>query len=112
GRYSQDDHLYTQILRSSFSEDDLVFRFTTEVIFSIGEKKSKGFLSSRELRQIFFVDKSNAETMERNVSEVHKYMLATHNVVQYLHDNHKEKLDGLAMPPITYVPKSKGIHGT
>ena len=112
GHYSKDDHLYTKLLRDHFAPEDRVFRFTTEIIFSIGEKRTKSFLSKGELRQIFFVDQSNAETMERHVSEVHKYMLATHPIVQYLNDHHADRVQALAMPPITFTPRKAGIHGT
>ena len=110
GRYSVDEHLYTKMLKEHFQPADRVFSFTTEIIFSIGEKRSKSFLSKGDLRQIFFVDQSNAEAMERHVSEVHRYMLATHGVVQYLNDNHQDRLRKLAMPPITFIPGSAGAN--
>lgn len=111
GRYAKDDHLYTRVVRDHFGEEDLIFEFTTEIIFSIGEKRTKSFLSKGDLRQIFFVDQSNAECMERHVSEVHKYMLATHPVVQYLHDHHAGELKALAAPPITFIPSAADRHG-
>lgn len=112
GTYATDKHLYTNILKSHFTTDDFALRFTTEIIFSIGEKRTKAFLSKGELRQVFFVDQSNKAAMERHVSEVHKYLLASHGLVQYLRSHHNEELTGLAMPPITYHPNSSGIYGT
>lgn len=118
GRYAKDDSLYTRFLNAHFGPADLAMKYTTEIVFSIGEeKKKKGFLNSGRLRQVFFVDKSNPETLERNVSRVDAYLLATHGVVQYLHDHHKNELDKLAHPPFTFVPAkaSAGIdsgHGT
>lgn len=108
GRYSSDEHFYSLILDKNFGPDDLIFRFTTEIIFSIGETKTKGLLSGGELRQIFFVDKSNRETIERNVSEVHQYMIANHAVVQYLNDHYPEKVRELALPPIAFTPPKQG----
>lgn len=110
GPYARDEHFYSLILRKNFGPDDLIFLFTTEIIFSIGETKTKSLLSAGELRQIFFVDKTGKETMERNVSEIHSYMMATHGVVQYLNDHYPEKLRELALPPITFIPTTPGRH--
>lgn len=104
GRYAQDEQFYTLLLRKNFGPDELIFQFTTELVFSIGETRTKGLLSGGELRQIFFVDKTNRETLERNVSEVHRYLMASHPVVQYLHDHYPEKLRELALPPIVFTP--------
>lgn len=111
GKYSMDDHLYSKIVRENYSAADWIFQFNTEIIFSIGEKRTKAFLSKGDLRQIFFVDQSNAECMERHVSEIHHYMLASHPVIQYLNDKHRDRLESLAMPPITFLPQTQGIHG-
>ncbi len=108
GRYSQDDHFYTQLLRDHFGPEDLIFCLTTEIIFSIGETKTKGLLTGGELRQIFFIDKTGRETIERNVSEVNQYMIATHGVVQYLNDHYPEKVRELALAPITFIPTTPG----
>lgn len=101
GKYSKDDSALTRIVKTYFGEDDFIFVFTTEVIFSVGSKKSGSLFSPGELRQVFFVDESNKDCMERNVSQVHKYMMAPHKVVQHLRDYHKDMVEGLAMPPIT-----------
>ncbi|GEM_PF-717851 len=110
GRYARDEHFYSLVLRKNFGPEDLIFCFTTEIIFSIGETKTKSLLSGGELRQIFFIDKTAKETMERNVSEVHSYLMATHEVVQYLNDHYPEKLRELTLPPITFIPTTPGRH--
>jgi len=110
GRYARDEHFFSLLLRKNFGPDDLIFLFNTEIIFSIGETKTKSLLSGGELRQIFFVDKTAKGTMERNVSEFHTYMMATHGVVQYLHDHFPEKVRELTLPPITLIPSSPGRH--
>ncbi|MBK9288102.1 MAG: hypothetical protein IPN38_10555 [Flavobacteriales bacterium] len=43
---------------------------TTEYVFSVGqEQRSTGFLSKSELREVFHVDETNKDCMERMVSE-------------------------------------------
>jgi hypothetical protein len=108
GRYSRDEHPYSLLLKQHFGPEDLIFLFTTEIVFSIGETKTKGLLSGGQLRQVFFVNKTSRETLERNVSEVNAYMMANHEVVQYLHDRHPEALRGLALPPILYTAAQAG----
>jgi len=92
-KYSMDEAPLSKIVQQKFNSDEAyAFLFTTEVIFSIGEKKAKGFLSNGQIRQVFFIDESNKETMERHVSKVLKYMMAPHEVVQYLNANEAEML--------------------
>lgn len=100
GRYSKDDAALSRIAKTYFNEEDYIFVFTTEVVFSVGSKKTGGLFKTGEMREVFFVDESNKDCMERNVSAVHKYMLAPHNVVQHLRDYQKDIVEKLAMPPI------------
>ncbi len=100
GRYSMDQNTFSKLIQDKFGAEDFVMHFTTEVIFSVGESRTRSFLSKGELRQIFFIDESNKEAMERHVSKVLKYMIAPHHVVQYLHANHKELLEEFSMEPI------------
>ncbi len=106
-RFAQGDSFYANILREQFGPLDLVFLFSTEIVFSIGETRSKSFMSAPEFLQIFFVDKSNSETMLRNVSELQQFMIATHGVVQNLHDQHPDRVRTLTLPPITFIPTSQ-----
>jgi hypothetical protein len=104
GTYSMDDHPYTDLIKSQFSSADFIFSYTTEVIFSVGEKRTGGFLSKGELRQIFKVDESNKDCMDRMVSELHRYMITTHPVAQQLTDKYPEDIKALAAPPYLCDP--------
>ncbi|MDQ3101476.1 MAG: hypothetical protein M3R08_08815 [Bacteroidota bacterium] len=78
---------------------------TTEIVFSVGqEKRDTGFLSKSELRQVFHVDETNKDCMERMVSEVQKYLFTTHTVLQYLSHQQKELLKELSAPPFICKP--------
>ena len=109
GKYSKDDHPMTHVIHENFSEEEFVFLFTTEIVFSIGEKKSKGLLSGGKLRQIFFVDESDKDCLERHVSQINRYLIASHDVVQHLKEFHKEYVDKLSVPPITYTHKTGAV---
>lgn len=102
GKYSRDKHDYTILLRKHFSEDQYIMPYKTEVVFSTGEKRTKSFLSKGELRQIFHVDESNKECMDRMISDMHSYMITSHDVLQYLNDTDPEMLKGLAAPVYVY----------
>lgn len=102
-RYSKDESVYSKAIQTHFSKDDFVMLFTNEIIFSIGETKTKSFLSKGQLRQIFFIDESNKETMERHVSKVLKYIIAPHHVVQHLKTYQSDKLKEFSMEPISVV---------
>lgn len=102
GKYSKDKNEFTQLLKDNFNKDEFILTYETEVIFSVGEKKNKSFLSSGELRQIFYVDDSNKDCMERMISKLHKYMITSHGVMQYLTEYHKDKLDELSSKPYIY----------
>jgi hypothetical protein len=104
GRYSKDNHILSQVVQEHFSNDDFVFLFNTEIIFSIGQRKGEKF-STEKLKQVFFVDESNKECIERMVSQVHKYMLTYHHVVQHLREYHKVMLADLCMSPIAFNGK-------
>jgi hypothetical protein len=82
-----------------------VMHVTTEIVFSVGqEKKSTGLLSKSELREVFHVDETNKDCMERMASEVQSYLFTTHTVMQYLSDNQKEMLKQLSTPPFICPP--------
>lgn len=82
-----------------------VMHVTTEIVFSVGqEKRSTGFLSKSELREVFHVDETNKDCMERMVSEVQKYLFTTHTVLQYLNGQQKEMLKCLSAPPFICDP--------
>ncbi len=104
GRYSKDGNVLSQLVQTHFTQEDFVFLFNTEIIFSIGQQRSEKFTKGK-LKQVFFVDESNRECIERMVSKVHKYMLAYHHVVQHLREFHKALLLDLSMPPITFNGK-------
>lgn len=102
GRYALDKNPMTTLINEKFSPNDYAFYYTTEVIFSIGEQRNSSFLSKGELRQIFFIDESNKDCMERHVSQVHKYLLCSHSLAQYLHVNKPASLEELALPAFTF----------
>jgi len=102
GKYSRDKHEFTLMLRKNFSEDDFLLTYKTEVVFSTGEKRTKSFLSKGELRQIFHVDESNKECMDRMVSDIHSYMIISHKVLQFLNDTNPAILSDLSAPVYVY----------
>lgn len=104
GIYAQDDHQLTKLVKDNLGADDFICTYTTEIIFSVGEKRTSSFLSKGELRQIFYVDESNKEAMDRMVSKVHTYMITTHRVVQLLNDKHPEVLKNLSAVPYICNP--------
>lgn len=82
-----------------------VMHVTTEIMFSVGqEKKNMGLLSKSELREVFHVDETNKDCMERMVSEVQNYLFTTHTVMQYLSDSQKQMLKELSAPPFICPP--------
>ncbi|MBR9860203.1 hypothetical protein GYB22_05545 [bacterium] len=103
GIYSKDESTFTQMLKQHFTPDDFIITYTTEVIFSVGEKRKRSFLSQGELRQVFYIDESNRESMKRMVSQVDKYLITSHRVVQFLNENHPEVIRELAAPPYIYL---------
>ena len=102
GKYSRDKHPFTLLLNNHFSEEDFIFTYETEVVFSIGQKKTKSFLSKGELRQVFYIDETNKECMEKMISQIDKYMITSHRVLQYLNDTRPEVLKGLSVPAYIY----------
>ena len=67
------------------------------------EEKTGGiFSSTKQLRQIFFVDETNIDSLERHVSEVNQYLIGSHKVVQYLNAEKPEYIKKLKIAPITF----------
>lgn len=110
GHLSLDKHPFTKLVKDQFSEKDWIVEFTTELLFSVGQKRTNGFLSTGELREVFFIDESNKECMERHVSKVLNYMIAPHGVVSFLREHHKASLERLAVPPFIYNPKTMKLY--
>ncbi len=104
-RYSKENHDISKLIQEQFSDDDFAFFYTTEIVHSVGEKEVKeGGMFNRKssLRQIFFVDETDKDSLERHVSEVNRYLIASHPVVQYLNVNMREYIDNLKIAPITF----------
>ena len=102
GQYSQDEHPFSQMLKKQFDFQDFIFRYNSEVIFSIGQQRKESFLSKGELRQIFYIDESNKECMEKMISKLNKYCVTSHAVWQHLSEYHPEALNELVVPPYIY----------
>ena len=98
--YELSEDVTSKAIREQCKPGDFLMNVTTEIVFSVGQKDhSKGLLSKTELREIFQIDETNKDCMERMVSEVHRYMFVTHPVLQYVNDSHKELLKNLSTPP-------------
>ena len=69
----------------------------------MANKERESFLSQGELRQVFYINESNMESMKRMVSRVEKYIITSHGVVRYLNENHPEVIKELAAPPYIYM---------
>ncbi len=103
--YDKTEDERIQEIKRHIPEGHFVMHVTTEIVFSVGqEKKNTGFLSGSELRQIFHVDETNKDCMERMVSEVQHYLFTTHTVLQYLNAHQKDMLKGLSTPPFICKP--------
>ncbi len=103
-QYAKDEHHFNQMLHQHYPED-FIFTYHTEIVFSVGEKKERLLLKKDKLRQIFFVDESNKECMEKMISDINKYMITSHQVLQHLNDSQPEVIKKLAIP--VYVYKNK-----
>lgn len=104
-KYSKDKHDISSLIQEKYNDDDYAFFYTTEIVHSVGEKEVKkgGFLSKETaLRQIFFVDETNIDSLERHVSEVNKYLIGSHNLVQYLNSEMPQYINNLKIAPITF----------
>ncbi len=102
GKYARDKHPFTLMLKKNFTDKDFVFSYNTEIVFSTGEKRTKSFLSKGELRQVFYIDESNKECMEKMVSDINSYLITSHEVSQYLNDTDPELLKKLSAPVYIY----------
>ncbi len=103
--YDRTEDEHAKEIGRHIPEGHFLMRVTTEIVFSVGqERRSTGFLSKSELREVFHVDETNKDCMERMVSEVQKYLFTTHTVLQYLNDQHKEMLKELSTPPFICKP--------
>lgn len=104
-QYSREEHPISKLIQEQFSDSDYAFFYTTEIVHSVGEKEVKeGGMFNRKsaLRQIFFVDETDKDSLERHVSEVKRYLIASHAVTQYLNANLREYIDDLTAAPITF----------
>ena len=102
---SQDEKSLTRVIKAQEDPFDFILTYTTEVVFSVGQKK-KGLFSLGEIRQIFYVDESNKECMERMVSQVQNYLITSHEVLQDLNENHESELKKLSALPYVF-PKDQ-----
>ncbi len=104
-KYSKENHEISKLVQEKFGKDDYAFFYTTEIVNSVGEKEEKSgglFSSTKHLRQIFFVDETNIDSLERHVSEVNQYLIGSHKVVQYLTANKPKYINKLKIPPIVF----------
>jgi hypothetical protein len=102
GKYSQDKHPFTLLLKNNFSEEDFLITYQTEIVFSVGQKRTSSFLSKGELRQVFHVDESNKECMDKMISQLDKYLITSHRVLQYINDTQPQILKDLTVPAFIY----------
>ena len=104
-RYSKDNHEISKLIQDKYTDDDFAFFYTTEIVHSVGEKEvTEGGIFSKKsfLRQIFFIDETNIDSLERHVSEVNRYLIASHPIVQHLNGEMRQYIDNLTIPPITF----------
>ena len=104
-KYSKENHEISKLVQEKFTENDYAFFYTTEIVNSVGEKEQKTggiFSSEKQLRQVFFVDETDIDSLERHVSEVNKYLIGSHKVVQYLSANKPEYINKLKIPAIIF----------
>lgn len=105
GAYDRTEDDVAKQIGQHIPSGHFVLHVTTEIVFSVGqEKRSTGLLSKSELREVFHVDETNKDCMERMVSEVQSHLFTTHTVMQYLSENHKAMLNKLSTPPFICPP--------
>ena len=103
--YERSEDATSQAIREQCRTGDFLMNVTTEIVFSVGQKDlSKGLFTKTELREIFQIDETNKDCMERMVSEVQRYMFVTHPVLQYVNDSQKDLLKKLSAPPFICPP--------
>lgn len=104
GRYAADDNFYNHLINQHYI-NDFIFSYKSEIVFSVGEKTERPLIMKDKLRQVFYVDETNKECMEKMVSDINKYMITSHRVLQQLNDSKPDLIKKLAIP--VYVYKTK-----
>ena len=90
GKYSLDDSKMNLLLKNMKPMDpveDFIFSLTTEIVVSPKEESRKGLLSSKSVRQNFFVMREDYESLVRGVSSVVKNIFAPTKVAQHIYDD-------------------------
>lgn len=76
------------MLRSSRHDDDFIFFFTYDVIVSERQKRVKRLFTT-VTREIFYIPRDNLECEDRVASEIHRYILLPHTLLQHVDVTHE-----------------------
>ncbi|NND78005.1 MAG: hypothetical protein HKN39_07455 [Flavobacteriales bacterium] len=91
GAYSKDEHAFSKFhKRHKLTKDHFIVYYEEEVIASVKEELIKAnWISSKTPLQKFHINKDDPECSRRKVSDINKYLIAPHTVVQLLLDDPK-----------------------
>ena len=85
-KYSREEHPLLKVLREHGGEEDFIFHFRDEMVFSKRqvEVERKGFFGSRQVRQVFAVPQDDIDCAKAGVSRIRRTMLMPHYLAQHL----------------------------
>jgi len=91
GAYSKDKHAFTEFhKRHKMDNKHFIIYYEEEVVASVGEEMYKSqWLKSKIPLQEFYIKKEDPECAKRKISDLNKYLIAPHEVVQLLLDDPK-----------------------
>ena len=91
GMYSQDENAFTKFhKRHKLNNKHFIIYYEEEVVVSVGEEMYKSkWLSSKVPLQKWHIKKDDVECAKRKISDLNKYLIAPHEVVQLLLDDPK-----------------------
>ncbi|MFK7756918.1 MAG: hypothetical protein AB8B53_08320 [Flavobacteriales bacterium] len=99
GKYSKDESPYTKFYqRHGLSAKDYVFFYEEEIVASVNEGLVKAsWISSKVPLQDFHIKTDDKECQKRKLSDVKKYLIAPHKVIQLLLDDPEMGLELMAV---------------
>lgn len=91
GAYSKDDHEFSNFhKRHKLNNDHFIIYYEEEVVISVKEEMVKAnWIKSKTPLQNFHINKDDAECAKRKASDINKYLIAPHSVIQLLLDDPK-----------------------
>lgn len=83
--YSKDpEDIYEVLHEYAENNDDCVLFYDVETVVSVQQTVSKSMFSQGKTREVYFVPETDLECSERGTSQVTKYILAPHSIIQHM----------------------------